>query len=173
MTTLRILVAPDPILQTVAPPVTEVNAEIRKIVADMLETVDKHNGAGLAATQVGILKRIFVVTLPKIMDKTEPRRAFINPEITYFSDETWDADEGCLSLLLDERFKIKRSKSVQIKYLNEQGHEQQLTTSDWFARAIQHELDHLNGVLITDYISKIKRNLIMKKLIKYKKTLQL
>jgi peptide deformylase len=173
MTNLSILIAPDPLLKAIAEPVASVNDEVRKIVADMFETVDKHHGAGLAATQVGILKRIFVVTLPKDMDQAEPRIAFINPEITYFSEEKSEEAEGCLSLPINERIPIKRPERVKIKYLNEQGQEQQLDASGWLARAIQHEVDHLNGVLILDYISKIKRDVIMKKLIKHKKTLQL
>lgn len=169
MTILPVLIAPDPRLNEIADPVHIVNDEVRQIVENMFETMHAAQGCGLAATQVGIMKRILVLSLPKSMDETEPRHAIINPEITYLSEEQWTVCEGCLSYPIEERLELTRPAHVKIKYLDEHGIEKELSASGWLSRAIQHEIDHLNGITMVNYISKIKRDMILKKLVKYKK----
>lgn len=171
MTILSVLIAPDIRLSERAEPVKVVDDEVRKIVEDMFETMYANNGCGLAATQVGIMQRILVVSLPKQMDESEPHYAVINPEITYLSEEQWTANEGCLSFPMEERLELTRPAHVKIKYMDQNGLEQKLSASGWLSRALQHEIDHLNGITFVHYISKVKRDMILKKLVKYKKTL--
>lgn len=173
MTTLPIIIAPDPRLNEVAETVKAVDDHIRKIVEDLFETMYANSGAGLAATQVGINKRILVICLPSSMDETEPKYAVINPEITYLSEEQWTVQEGCLSFPIEERFEITRPAHIKVKFLDQNGLQHEVSSSGWLARAFQHEIDHLNGVTMVHYVSKIKRDMILKKLIKYKKEMRL
>jgi peptide deformylase len=164
----NIVIAPDPVLSQVAEPVKEVNDAIRKLVSDMLETMRAENGAGLAANQIGVLKRVMVLDLSSYIEEETTHRVIINPEITYSSEEKWVAEEGCLSFPGIKRISVERPENIKVKYLDEKGAPQELEAGGWLARAIQHELDHLNGVTMVHYVSKVKRDLILKKLIKMK-----
>ena len=172
MTVLPLVVAPDIRFSEIAEPVAVIDDALRKIIDDMFDTMYANKCAGLAATQVGINKRIAVIGLPKTMDDAMPKFAAINPEILYSSEETWAAVEGSPSFPIDERFEITRPKHIKLKYLDYHGAEQMIEASDWLARALQHEIDHLNGITIVHYLSKIKRDMILRKLAKYKKNLQ-
>lgn len=169
MTTLEILVAPDPRLKERATEVSEINDDIRKHLSDMVETMYEFNGVGLAATQVGIMKRLIVMDCANPDDGEESKLIqFINPEIVELSDETNDIQEGCLSVpgfyeTLD------RPDKATIKYLDEQGKEQTRTFQGLESVCIQHEIEHLNGQLFIDHMSRMRRNMITKKLQKLKK----
>lgn len=172
MTILPLVVAPDVRFSEIAVHVDTVDDNIRKIIDDMFDTMYANKCAGLAATQIGVNKRIAVIGLPKNMDDAMPKFAAINPEIVSTSEETWTAVEGSPSFPVNERFEITRPKHIKLKYLDYHGNEQVIEASDWLARALQHEIDHLNGITIVHYLSKIKRDMILKKLAKYKKNLQ-
>jgi peptide deformylase len=163
----KIIIAPDPILDTVAQPVTEFDDSLRELVADMIDTMLEF-GSGLAANQIGVLKRVLVLNLVSYIPEETMTRIIINPEITYASEETWVAAEGCLSFPDMKRIEIERPENIKLKYFNEYGVAQELTGSGWLARGIQHELDHLNGITMVHYVSKMKRDLILKKLTKMK-----
>lgn len=170
MPILPLVIAPDVRLLEVAEPLPHFDAATRQFVADMFDSLDAYKGAGLAATQVGVMKRVFVMDLPEHMDETAPRLSFVNPEIVYNSEETWVAEEGCLSLPAIDLVAVTRPQVVTVKYIcGEDGIEKELTASGWSARCIQHEIDHLNGITLLNYLPKLKRDIALKKLIKYKK----
>jgi peptide deformylase len=160
MAILPVLRFPDEKLRTKAQPVTDVNDEIRKIISDMFETMYAENGVGLAATQVDIHQRIVVIDVSE--DKEHPY-VLINPEIIRKSDETLINEEGCLSVP-GCYAKVDRSIDVTVKALDENGKEFTLDGEELLAICIQHELDHLNGVLFVDYLSPLKRKRIKTKL---------
>ncbi len=160
MAILPVLRFPDERLRTKAQPVTEVNDEIRKIISDMFETMYAENGVGLAATQVDIHQRIVVIDVSE--DKEHPY-ALINPEIVRKSDETVINEEGCLSVP-GCYAKVDRSIDVTVRALDKNGNEFSLDGEELLAICIQHELDHLNGVLFVDYLSPLKRQRIKTKL---------
>jgi len=164
----RILIAPDPILNQVAEPIGHIDGEIHALIIDMFETMRAASGAGLAANQIGVLKRIFVLDLSSYVEEETKPYVVINPKITYLSEETWVAEEGCLSFPTIKKISITRPENLKLKHLDENGAAQELQASGWLSRAIQHELDHLNGITMVHYASKIKRDLILKKLKKYK-----
>jgi len=164
----RILIAPDPILDQVAEPIGRIDGNIRALIIDMFDTMRAASGAGLAANQIGVLKRIFVLDLSSYVEEETKPYVIINPEIIYSSEEIWVAEEGCLSFPTIKKISITRPENLELKYLDENGVAQEMKASGWLARAIQHELDHLNGVTMVHYASKIKRDLILKKLKKYK-----
>ncbi len=169
MAILDILIAPDPILQTPAEKVGEVDHDIKKIVKDMIETMYDAQGAGLAANQVGILKQILILDVTSYGVKQDKPYVMINPELTYASDETWDHEEGCLSFPI-VRVNVTRPQIIRIKYLDENGKEHSLEADGWLARGILHEMDHLKGVTQLDYASSpLKREMMIRKLNKYKK----
>ncbi|MDD7910080.1 peptide deformylase [Pseudovibrio exalbescens] len=165
MTTREIVILPDAVLRQKCLPITEVNDEIRQLADDMLETMYAAPGIGLAASQIGVLKRIFVVDVAERgegeEDKKEPR-VFINPEITWSSEETAPYQEGCLSIpeIYEE---VQRPIAIKVSYLNRDGEACELEADGLLATCIQHELDHLDGVLFIDYLSRLKRDRIMKK----------
>ena len=176
MTIVPIITAPDPILNQVCKSVEEIDKSINLLISNLFETVKKAKGAGLAAPQIGVLKRVFVLNdlskslyADEVDEKTEPR-AIINPEITYLSGETWIAKEGCRSFPAIEKIPISRSKIIKLKYLDENVESQEFEASGWLARAIQHEVDHLNGITIINYITETKRDLILKTLEQCKET---
>ena len=160
MAILPVLRFPDEKLRTKAQPVTDVNDEIRKIISDMFETMYAENGVGLAATQVDIHQRIVVID---VSEKKEHPYVLINPEIIRKSDDTLINEEGCLSVP-GCYAKVDRSIDVTVKALDEHGKEFTLDGDELLAICIQHELDHLNGVLFVDYLSPLKRQRIKKKL---------
>jgi len=159
-----ILILPDKRLRLVSEPVKKIDREIKQLADDMFETMYDAPGIGLAAIQVGITRRIVTTDLAKKDDPPEPR-VFINPEITWRSDETATYEEGCLSIpeIYEE---VERNAQVRVKYLDLEGKEQELEASGLLATCLQHEVDHLNGVLFIDHISKLKRDRIVKKFTK-------
>ena len=163
MALLKILIFPDPRLRTVAKSVDVVDDSIKKLTQDMLETMYQGSGIGLAATQVNIHKRIIVLDISETKD--EPL-ILINPEIKKIIDPNEKIfSEGCLSVpgFYEE---LKRPSSVEISYLNIDGERKLLLANDLLAVVIQHEMDHLDGKMMVDFISNIKREMIRKKLLK-------
>lgn len=162
MTKLSLIVTPDPILKIKSEPIEVVDKELQHILDDMLETMYYEEGAGLAAVQVGILKRIFIVDIGKKTSESEKDpHFFINPEITYYSDEKIVFNEGCLSFP-GGRSIISRPKQVKINYLDYDGNKKTMEADDWMARAILHENDHLNGITMPDHLSPIKRDVFLR-----------
>jgi peptide deformylase len=172
MTVLTILEVPDPGLRAVAAPVSEVDASIRATLADMFETMYAARGIGLAATQVGIEKRLVVIDLQEPEEEDgEPVRkpvAFVNPELLWISDEMAVYNEGCLSIP-EQYAEVARPARCRVKWLDGDGKPHEEDMDGLMATCIQHEIDHLNGVLFTDHISRLKRDMIMKKLAKARK----
>ena len=172
MAILEIITAPDPILKRKAQHVESVDDSIREIMDNMLETMYHDKGVGLAANQVGILKRIIVMDLQD-EDETQRPQGFYplfmaNPTITNCSKEMIEAAEACLSVP-DQKIVVSRHASVKIKYLDYNNESKELETGGWLARAIQHETDHLEGKLLLDYLSPLKKNVVIRKLTKLKK----
>lgn len=160
MTVLTVLRFPDERLRTKAKPVAEVTPEIQRIVDDMFETMYDENGVGLAATQVDIHQRIVVID---VSENKENPLVLINPEIINKSEQTFINEEGCLSVP-GNYAKVTRHEEVTVKALDYDGNEFTLEAQELLAICIQHELDHLAGVLFVDYLSPFKRNRIKSKL---------
>jgi peptide deformylase len=152
----EILVVPNPVLKQVSEPVSKVDDELRALMDDMLETMYDAPGIGLAAIQIGVPKRVIVMDISGPDDEKAPRY-FVNPEIVWSSDETAPYEEGCLSIpdIYDE---VERPARVKLKYLNYQGEEVVEDADGLFAVCIQHEMDHLEGVLFIDHLSRLKRD---------------
>ena len=157
----EIITIPNPLLRKISEPVTSVNNEEKKLMDDMLETMYAAPGIGLAAVQVGVLKRIIVIDLSKDGEKKDPL-FIINPEITYKSDELISYEEGCLSIP-NQFAEVKRPSSCKVNYLDYDGKKREINADGLLATSIQHEVDHLNGVLFIDHLSKLKKDLILKK----------
>lgn len=165
---LKIIIAPDPVLKAVAAHVPHADDALRAFVADMFKTMYAARGVGLAAPQVNVSRRILVMD-PVREDGAAPSPiAMINPEIIWHSEEPNVFEEGCLSLP-DFYLEIERPASVRVKYMDLQNTEHELLADGFLATVLQHELDHLDGVLLLDYISKLKRDMQIKRLIKLKK----
>ena len=169
MSLRKIVIEPDPILRKKSESLEKVDDKIRELLDDMLETMYAAPGIGLAAVQVGILKRIIVIDISKNKEKKTPL-FLINPEIISKSKKTSVYEEGCLSLP-GYFAEIERPAECQIKFIDYNGKERVLVANGLLATCIQHEVDHLNGVLFIDYLSKLKKDMIIKKLIKHKKEL--
>jgi len=168
MTIKTILTEPNKILRQVSKPVERVGSEERQLMDDMLETMYSANGIGLAAIQIGIPKRIIVMDISKDDDKKEPRY-FVNPIIKNKDILKLTYEEGCLSV--PNKFaEIDRPKKCDIEYLDYNGEKKILKAEGLLATCIQHEMDHLEGILFIDYLSKLKRSMIIKKLTKVKST---
>ena len=167
MTIRPILTAPDPRLQAVSTDVEKVDAEIRKLLDDMADSMYAADGIGLAAIQIGVPKRVIVIDLDQKEGKKNPR-AFINPKITWASEETAVFEEGCLSVpeIWDD---VERPARIKAEYLDRDGTKQLLEADGMLAPCLQHEMDHLNGVLFIDHLSRLKRSMAIKKLTKAKK----
>ncbi len=174
MTVLPLVVAPDPRLNQKSAPVEKVDDSIRALVQDMLETMYASNGIGLAAVQVGVHKRILVMDVEHGSDRYPDTEAsegkstplvLINPEIVESSAEQNVYEEGCLSFP-GQYAKVERPKRVTVRYLDTQGKEQHLHADGLLATCVQHEMDHLNGVVFVDHISQLKRGMLMRKLAK-------
>ena len=159
-----IIVLPDKRLRLKSKPVPRIDGDIRKLVEDLFETMYKAPGIGLAAIQVGVPVRLVVMDLSKKETETEPR-VFVNPEILSPSEEKSTYEEGCLSIP-DVHEDVERPARVKVKYLDLDGKAHEEDADGLFATCIQHEVDHLNGVLFIDHISKLKRDRIIKKFIK-------
>jgi peptide deformylase len=169
MAFLPIIVAPDPRLKLNCEAVTEVTDDLRKLAEDMLDTMYDAPGIGLAAPQVGVTKRLIVVDITKGEDAHKPYQ-MINPKITWASNAFLDYEEGCLSLP-EQYAKVTRPEEIKLSYLDLAGQVQELEASGLLATCIQHEMDHLEGVLFVDLISKLRRDFILRKLKKYKANL--
>tara|TARA_Y100000996_G_C22511835_1_gene638707 strand:+ start:975 stop:1499 length:525 start_codon:yes stop_codon:yes gene_type:complete len=167
MTQKKILTIPDPVLRKVSEPVKIVNAEIKKLMDDMLETMYAAPGIGLAAVQIGILKRIIVIDLSKEGEKKKPI-FIVNPEIISKSSDLVSYEEGCLSIP-NQFAEVERPNTCKIKFLDYEGNKKELEAEGLLATCIQHEIDHLNGILFIDYLSKLKKEMIIKKVKKQKK----
>tara|TARA_A100000164_G_C21840071_1_gene739652 strand:- start:269 stop:793 length:525 start_codon:yes stop_codon:yes gene_type:complete len=166
----KILIEPDPILRKKSIPLEQVDDSVKKLMDDMLATMYQAPGIGLAAIQVGILKRIVVIDISKEKEKKDPL-FLVNPQIINRSKETSIYEEGCLSLP-GQFAEIERPSDCLIKYVDYNGKEKELQASGLLATCIQHEVDHLNGILFIDYLSKLKKDMIIKKLIKHKKEVE-
>jgi len=167
MTQLEIIIAPDPRLKLKCAPVKVVDKACARLMDDMLESMYAANGIGLAAPQVGVTQRIIVVDVSR--DDEEPRPVrMANPEIVWQSEEDLCTDEGCLSL--PEQFaEVTRPESVRVRYIDHQNEIREIAATGLLARCIQHEMDHLEGVLFVDHLSQLKRGMILKKLVKAKR----
>jgi peptide deformylase len=170
MTIKNILIEPDSILRKKCEAVGSVNSEVQKLMDDMLETMYSAPGIGLAAIQVGILKRIVVIDISKEKEKKNPL-FLINPEIINKSSNTSVYEEGCLSLP-GQFAEIQRPAECTVKYLDYEGKAKQLKVDGLLSTCVQHEVDHLNGILFIDYLSKLKKDMIIKKLVKHKKEIK-
>jgi peptide deformylase len=162
MALLNILVYPDPRLHTVAKPVQAVDARIRALITDMLETMYDANGIGLAATQVDVHERLIVIDTSE--ERNQPL-VLVNPEITWASEEKQVGDEGCLSVpgIYDG---VERSSAIKVQALDEQGQSREIAAEGLLAVCIQHEIDHLLGKVFVEYLSPLKRNRIKSKMLK-------
>jgi len=162
-----ILEAPDPRLRTISTAVEAVDDELRALIADMFETMYEAPGIGLAAPQLGELKRVIVLDIDREDVKTGPL-FMANPEIVEASDEDATYEEGCLSV--PEHYSdVVRPAKVTVRYLDRDGETKELACEGLLATCVQHEIDHLDGILFIDHISSLKRNMILRKLLKARK----
>ena len=156
-----ILVIPDKRLRLKSEPVKAIDKALRTLVDDMFETMYAAPGIGLAAIQIGVPRRVVTMDLAKKDEPKQPQ-VFFNPEISWRSDESATYEEGCLSI--PEYYEeVTRAAKVRVKYLDLDGKEQEIEADGLLATCLQHEIDHTNGVLFIDYISKLKRDMVMKK----------
>jgi peptide deformylase len=162
-----ILILPDPRLRVACEPVVKVDDALRKLMDDMVETMHDAPGIGLAASQLGILQRVMVIDLAKKDEPPQPLY-FANPEIVWSSEESSVYEEGCLSI--PEYYEdVERPASVRARFLDRDGAPREILAEGLLSTALQHEIDHLNGVLFIDHISKLKRDRVTKKFIKQAK----
>ncbi|MBN8910737.1 MAG: peptide deformylase [Rhizobiales bacterium] len=162
MSTLPIITLPDPLLRKASDPVEQVDAELLKLADDMLETMYDAPGVGLAAIQVGVPKRLIVLDVADEDDQPNPLTLF-NPEILKIDgNETRVHEEGCLSIP-DFRLEIERPARLVVGYIDRQGKPQELAADGLLATALQHEIDHLNGKLIIDFLSRLQRDMVVRK----------
>ena len=169
MSQRKIVIEPDPILRKKSESLEKVDDDLRVLLDDMLETMYAAPGIGLAAVQVGILKRLIVIDISKDKEKKNPI-FLINPEIIFKSKKTSIYEEGCLSLP-GYFAEIERPEECHIKYIDYDGKKKEMRANGLLSTCIQHEIDHLNGKLFIDYLSKLKKDMIIKKLVKHKKEL--
>jgi len=167
MTIKPLIILPDPILRQASAPIEQVDDAVRNLSNDMLETMYDAPGIGLAAIQVGVARRMLVIDLSKEDEEKQPQ-VFINPEILQFSDERSVYEEGCLSIP-DYYAEVERPAKITLKFLGFDGKEQLLDAEGLLATCLQHEIDHLNGVLFIDHISRLKREMVVRKFTKASK----
>ena len=167
MSIKNIITVPDKMLKKISEPIQNIGINEKKLINDLLETMYASKGIGLAAVQVGILKRILVIDVSSKDEKKNPL-SFINPVITSVSNETSVYEEGCLSIP-DTFIEIERPSLCEVEYINIEGKKKILKCDGLLSTCLQHEINHLDGRLIIDFISKLKRDLIVKKLSKSKK----
>lgn len=168
----RIIEVPDPLLRQKSTPVENVDDDIRTLIADMFETMYQAPGIGLAAIQVGVPKRVLVIDLQEPEEEggepvSDPR-IFINPEILEHSDQEVPYTEGCLSVP-DQFADVDRPDRIRARWLDEQGNAHDEVIEGLLATCLQHEMDHLEGILFIDHLSRLKREMILKKLAKQRK----
>jgi peptide deformylase len=168
MAKLDIIIAPDPRLKVKCAPVSRVDAATRRLMDDMLETMYAAPGIGLAAPQVGVAKRVIVVDVARQGEPPQPYR-MANTEIVWVSDDDAVYSEGCLSLP-EHYADVARPRAVRVRYLDHENEIRELEAAGLLATCVQHEMDHLDGILFVDRISALKRNMILRKLVKAKKT---
>ena len=163
VTKLKVYEYPHPILRQKAQKVEKVDDETRKLLDDMLETMYEAVGVGLAAPQVGVSKRMLVIDYER--DEEHPGNPIymINPEIIWKSEEKVCGEEGCLSVP-GQRAEVERFAKIKVRYVDYHGKQQEVLAEDFFAIVIQHEMDHLDGILYIDRISRLKRNMLLKKM---------
>jgi peptide deformylase len=168
MAKLPLVYLPDPRLREVSTPFERVDDDVRRLADNMFETMEKHEGLGLAGVQVGVLKRIVVLDLPngddigKPEDRVPNRIVLINPKIIRLGDKMRTHEEGCLSMP-EVRIDIERPASLTVDFLDRDGKTQSLDAVGLLATAIQHEVDHLDGKLIIDFLSKLRRDMVIRK----------
>ncbi|HZF44274.1 MAG TPA: peptide deformylase [Sphingomonadaceae bacterium] len=172
MTVRPILEIPDPVLREVSAPVAEVDDGVRALIADMFDTMYDAPGIGLAAVQIGVLSRVVVIDLQEPEEKggegVRRPRAFVNPEIVEASDTLQTYNEGCLSIP-EQYGEVTRPERIRARWLDETGMAREEQLDGLMAICLQHEIDHLNGVLFIDHLSKLKRDMLVKKLTKYRR----
>ncbi len=168
MTLIPILLHPDPRLKKVAKPVVEVSKELRALADDMLQTMYAAPGIGLAAPQVGVLKRMFVMDCIKEEDAKPQPTVLFNPEITWVSEDMNTYEEGCLSI--PEQFgDVERPAQARVRWMDVDGNGQEEQFDGLWATCVQHEIDHLDGKLFIDYLKPLKRQMITRKMVKLKR----
>jgi peptide deformylase len=163
----EILVLPDKRLRKPSEPVARIDSAIRKLVDDMFETMYHAPGIGLAAVQIGTMKRVVTLDLAKKDDPPKPQ-VYINPEVVWSSDEKSTYEEGCLSIP-EFYSEVKRPAQVRVKYVDLEGKSHEIAANGLLATCLQHEIDHTNGVLFIDHLSKLKRDRVTKKFSKVAK----
>lgn len=172
MAILPILEIPDPVLKTISTPVDVVDDDLRAFISDMFETMYAAPGIGLAAIQVGVPKRVLVIDLQEKEDEegnaVRNPRVFINPEILEESEEASVYNEGCLSVP-EQYADVVRPAAVKARWLDEQGNTHEEELDGLLATCLQHEMDHLEGILFVDHLSKLKRDMLLKKLTKLRR----
>jgi peptide deformylase len=168
MALLEIVTAPDPRLKIKAKPVARVDEKVRRLMDDMLESMYHAIGIGLAAPQVGATERVIVVDVARDGEKPQPLR-IANPEILWRSEEMMTANEGCLSLP-EHYADVERPAAIRLRYLDHENEIREIEAKGLLATCLQHEIDHLDGVLFVDHISTLKRGMILRKLQKAKRT---
>jgi peptide deformylase len=168
MAILDIITAPDPRLKIKARQVAQVDAKVRRLMDDMVETMYLAIGIGLAAPQVGVAQRVIVIDVARDGEKPQPMR-IANPEIVWRSEETALANEGCLSLP-EQYADVSRAAEIRLRYLDYENEIREIEAKGLLATCLQHEIDHLDGVLFVDHISNLKRGMILRKLAKAKRS---
>jgi peptide deformylase len=164
MTIKPLIILPDPILRQVSKPIETIDGEVKKLADDMLETMYDAPGIGLAAIQIGVARRMLVLDVSKEGEDKKPL-VFINPEIVAATDARSVYEEGCLSIP-DYYAEVERPAAITVKHLDRDGKEQVTEADGLLATCLQHEIDHLNGVLFIDHISKLKREMVIRKFTK-------
>ena len=168
MARLPLVIAPDPFLKQVSTPVESVSDEVRALMDAMFETMVANDGIGLAAIQVGVPKRVLVTNVFESEDEEPVPLRMVNPEILWRSDDEAVTEEGCLSLP-DQLAEVVRPARVRLRYVDENGELRELDAERMTATCVQHEMDHLEGILFVDHLSRIKREMIIRKLVKQQK----
>ncbi|MBO6717858.1 MAG: peptide deformylase [Rhizobiaceae bacterium] len=156
-----LVILPDPVLRQVSEPVERVDDDLRKLADDMLETMYDAPGIGLAAIQIGIPRRMLVIDLSRDDEPNDPH-VFINPEIVATGEQPNVHEEGCLSIP-DYYAEVERPASVTVRYIDRDGERQEIAADGMMATCLQHEIDHLNGVLFIDHLSRLKRDMVVRK----------
>jgi peptide deformylase len=164
MTIKPLIILPDPVLRQQSRPIEQVDAEVLRLADDMLETMYDAPGIGLAAVQVGVPRRMLVIDVSRDDEEKKPV-VFINPEILKVSDDVSAYEEGCLSIP-DYYAEVERPASLTMRYIDRDGKQQTIDADGLLATCLQHEIDHLNGILFIDHISRLKREMVIKKFTK-------
>ena len=161
MTIKPLIILPDPVLREISKPVETIDASVKRLATDMLETMYKAPGIGLAAIQVGVPLRMVVIDLAKEEEPKAPQ-IFINPEVIHSAEERSVYEEGCLSIP-EYYAEVERPAAVRVKFTDDGGKLREVEAEGLMATCLQHEIDHLNGVLFIDYISKLKRDMVVRR----------